>query len=82
MTEEDAKATWCPFIKGEDGSGESAATCLGSACMAWRWRTVPNPAWQPANQMAMYPQPNPYSDPNPSGIPSTTDGYCGLAGHQ
>ena len=57
------------------------AACIASECMAWRWRTVPNPAWKPdaSMMMAQYLAPNPYSQ-TPAGIASSTDGYCGLAG--
>ena len=49
MTEQEAKAKWCPFARVDStGSnrpnpGPNADTqagwppCIGSACMAWRW---------------------------------------------
>ena len=94
MTEDEAKTKWCPFARvvladpdkesraivphhaaynmtkliGEDD--RSYVPCIASTCMAWRWRTVANPAARH----------NIYSNPNPEGITSTADGYCGLAG--
>jgi len=62
-----------------DDGDDFIPRCIGSACMAWRWRTVPNPDWQPPSQMAMWPPANPYSA-TPQGIASATDGFCGLAG--
>lgn len=54
MTEEEAKQRWCPFVRltgaerewhtNRDPSMPSIPTdtqayrCIGSACMAWRWR--------------------------------------------
>jgi hypothetical protein len=43
MTEEEAKTKWCPFAKPGDKRSMSGGTfardhsCIGSACMAWRW---------------------------------------------
>jgi len=54
--------------------------CIGSACMAWRWDDVPNPAYadyrkRRAGMMSMG-----YEEaPDPT-IKSDTDGHCGLAG--
>lgn len=55
MTEEEAKAKWCPFaMAGSTTSGlggfnrfiepvkadsEKLTRCIGSACMAWRWES-------------------------------------------
>jgi hypothetical protein len=53
MTEEEAKAKWCPFVRLTASQGEwhtnregpashlsepGHALCIGSACMAWRHR--------------------------------------------
>ena len=51
MTEEEAKTKWCPFsrsgIVGDgvanrpqnftNGAVDDDRSCIGSACMAWRW---------------------------------------------
>lgn len=50
VTEETAKTKWCPFVRhgyGAEGIGinrlhgqsndRPQLTCIGSACMAWRW---------------------------------------------
>lgn len=57
-TEEEAKTKWCPAIRfsgagtatdqdwltNRAGSyGETAFTCIGSDCMAWRWKTYSDP---------------------------------------
>lgn len=58
----------------------AGATCMGSLCMAWRWKPVANPDWRDDTSMiTVSPRRNPYAEP-PASIPSTTDGYCGLAG--
>lgn len=46
MTEEEAKAKWCPFAREDGGAGHGAANrdyagktmtpCIASLCMAWR----------------------------------------------
>lgn len=36
MTEGEAKEKWCPHMRLGDEQGASAS-CIGSACMAWRW---------------------------------------------
>jgi hypothetical protein len=46
MTEEEAAQRWCPFARVPatavnrvpGGQAHPAARCLGSGCMAWRWR--------------------------------------------
>lgn len=54
MTEEDAKTRWCFLAtapmetsgvgigiavnRNSDGSAHPATLCLGSGCMAWRWK--------------------------------------------
>jgi hypothetical protein len=49
LTEEEAAQKWCPLAQGmqqkglvanrdEAGSPTSNATCIGSGCMAWRWK--------------------------------------------
>lgn len=51
MTEDEAKTKWCPLVRVLDSRGpwnrhpdkkvSSDATCLGSACMMWRWEGWP-----------------------------------------
>lgn len=84
MTEDEAKTKTCcgPMGLLEQGSGRSyySRTCIASACMAWRWRRVANPEWRSVTYMAGYPPHNPFDGSNEMSIPSTTDGFCGLAG--
>ncbi len=61
ITESEAKEKWCPFARVgvHAGSGGAAvnrypvpevqkdANCIGSACMAWRWRTPVPPGITP-----------------------------------
>jgi hypothetical protein len=55
------------------------SSCIGSACMAWRWALEPDPNFKPTHPMMdTYPR-NPATDPSPWKA-STTNGYCGLAG--
>lgn len=75
MTEDEAKTKWCPFVRVHGGdlsfnryaAADNPAfncTCLGSACMAWRWRWIPEMEISRGAHL----------------IESKTEGYCGLAG--
>jgi hypothetical protein len=79
MTEEEAKTKWCPHVRYKSSRGEGInrwqegmdaqynpdhSRCIGSACMAWRWRVMPGPL-----EVGVHATTN-----NPG------DGYCGLAG--
>lgn len=76
LTEEDAKAKWCPFgpthhTPGLDGIevdvAKSRSRCIGRACMAWRWQsslTVMNASRIPGHGQQI----------------TREHGYCGLAG--
>lgn len=45
MTEDDAKTKWCPMVRmgdmnaptGINAGNQAGTTCIGSACMMWRW---------------------------------------------
>jgi len=74
MTEEEAKAKWCPFVRCGNVSRDSdnvinrfvhndghfeGLRCIGSQCMTWRWEALPS-----AGQFGQ----------------TVHHGYCGLAG--
>ena len=81
MTEDEAKTKWCPFVRGDnsdnainrwcDGKvpdGQYAmAYCIGSQCMAWRWRMSPADAAQVNAR---------------GNAGAEAGGYCGLADKQ
>lgn len=56
-------------------------SCVGSACMAWRFGMKRNPDWKPMHHMMTgdgymrHPDDRP-----PSHIADTETGFCGLAG--
>ena len=47
MTEQEAKTKWCPQVEtgayrpNPDGANIRLSFCIGSACMAWRWKPKP-----------------------------------------
>lgn len=76
MTEEQAKTKWCPASrKGQHVRKESGGhydrewNCIGAACMAWRWH-LEFPTSTVSGGVPVI----------SAGQPSTTRGYCGLAG--
>jgi hypothetical protein len=91
MTEDEAKAKWCPFVRqpqavarqeGMDVVGGCNADaeghrfprhhCIGSACMAWRWKFVQTNEDQ-TRMSGMWP-------PMKAIYERTDQGGCGLAG--
>lgn len=78
LTEEEAKTKRCqegfwPYAPMHSISSAAPLTCIGSACMAWRWARenlyVRNPD-DPTN----------FTLHEGRGERSTTKGYCGKAG--
>lgn len=67
MTEQEAKEKWCP----RQDPMRKSSHCIGSGCMAWRWRDI---IVKEGSNMSMWPH-----DP-PVWGKSETEGYCGLAG--
>lgn len=77
LTEDEATTKWCPFARvmlfePEPGAGNHAVnrttmnmTCIGSACMAWRF--------QPAIVV-------PADSVTPEILARKPGGFCGLAG--
>lgn len=81
MTEDEAKTKWCPFVRVTASETEWHTNrpsyadihqtpfddCIGSACMAWRWR----PGKPEVKDGAFTGRMEPHSD---------GAGFCGLAG--
>lgn len=79
MTEDEAKRKWCPTgaPRAWDRPMQREDTrCIGSACMAWRWGTKPNPDY---TENFIYPD---QRSPNQKDrqIRDPESGGCGLAG--
>lgn len=85
MTEDEAKAKWCPFarasnladlqtvaINREGNAPDQWCMCIASACMAWRWGVKRNPNYRGS---MIHETPD-----TPPRIPDDEQGYCGLAG--
>lgn len=80
MTEDEAKAKWCPMARvGSDNTGlgslnrdwakgpyTHSAQCIASGCMMWRWLVPPNMV-------------NVYREAQKDDSLEAT-GFCGLAG--
>ena len=92
MTEEEAKTKWCPHVVASHTDPrqppsqyerEAGATspfrhnCIGSACMAWRWKRGPVEA-RPARPAYDEESGKHYDIPARKAAPG--DGFCGLAG--
>jgi len=76
MTEDEAKTKWCPMVRVhylnpidilKNARAEAESRCIGSACMAWRWKLAPNAS---KKFLSMHG----YTSDAPE------NGYCGLAG--
>lgn len=80
MIEQEAKKCWCPYAKSRVITmgleivefGKPDVTCVGSACMAWRWvKTDSDYKFGPADDEGKI---------KVLDSPITKYGYCGLAG--
>lgn len=90
LTEEDAKTKWCPFAReadsrDEDGvaanrtiSGKPMTMCIGSSCMAWRWRDILKEDGSVTLVDEVYGSGGWSGRPDQK--PEHRRGYCGLAG--
>jgi hypothetical protein len=75
MTEDEAKTKWCPQARDSETAGNRSAAlpsdirfpCIGSACMAWRWKFV-----------AFYDEAG--TEPRSADNKCGRIGFCGLAG--
>lgn len=82
MTEEEAKTKWCPMVRAMKAIGSrddiwettnrdpkfsDLPTCIGSACMMWRWEKKMEVEWPEHSA----PMARPADPPH---------GHCGLAG--
>lgn len=90
---EDVNNFWCPMsrvnrhtstgnrVQMPDGQWMvvKGAVCIGPQCMAWRWVREKNPDWKPQQPFSL-PQVYHPADASDPWRPSTTHGYCGLAG--
>lgn len=90
MTEDEAKAKWCPFVRLTQGNKQyhpvtnrfvtvagdnsNKPTCLASACMAWRAR--PQWRWTDIEPPEWHDGVEPAEDMKEQRM----GGYCGLAG--
>lgn len=85
MTEDEAKTKWCPFSRVETfdaqgglsggNRGGGITSCLGSACMAWRWGVQhPHGGW-----IEFVPRPE-MTEEQKADPANRLGGYCGLAG--
>jgi hypothetical protein len=72
IEEKDSWTRVCPHIHGVAG-------CYGKLCMMWRWANVKNEAYIPRSPMLSLNPVHPADEISPW-RPSTTHGYCGLAG--
>lgn len=77
MTEEEAKTKWCPF-----GRPETAATdrCIGSACMAWRWKPQLWEHVSAGSPPSTYVAKEETDGYGRKGKAIPREGFCGLAG--
>lgn len=87
MTEQEAKAKWCPFARAQTedtptapavnrtlhGQIDIGCHCIGSACMAWRWMAAGEYAIELAATKGL-------AEHFATRDGKQVGGYCGLAG--